>query len=170
MFKLLSEGETWQAILKRKYIGQIALSQVLWKPDDSHFLAGLIATKKFFFRLGSFSIKGGSEIRFWEYMWLDNSSLCEQYPTLYNILCHKGNTIVKVMEDSLNVTFRRDLSVQRLVSWNVILQRLANIQLLAVHEEFYWNLHENRNFSVASMYNVLIQPDVPIDRINHDKL
>jgi hypothetical protein len=37
LFKLLTEEGTWQTILKRKCIGQKALSQVLWKPDDSHF-------------------------------------------------------------------------------------------------------------------------------------
>jgi hypothetical protein len=51
----------WQSILKRKYIGPKALSQVLWKPGDSHFWAGLMAINKFFFGLGSFSIKDGSE-------------------------------------------------------------------------------------------------------------
>jgi hypothetical protein len=66
LFKLLTEERTWQTILKRKYIGQKALSQVLWKPGDSHFWAGLMAMKKFFFGLGSFSIKDGSEVRFWE--------------------------------------------------------------------------------------------------------
>jgi hypothetical protein len=66
LFKLLTEDGTWQTIFKRKYIGQKALSQVLWKPDDSHFWTGLMATKKFFFSLRTFSIKDGSEIRFWE--------------------------------------------------------------------------------------------------------
>jgi hypothetical protein len=87
-FKLLTEDGTWQIILKRKYIGPKALSQVLWKPGDSHFWARLIATKKFFFRLGSFSIKDGSEIRFWEDKWLGNTSLREQYPTLYSTVRH----------------------------------------------------------------------------------
>jgi hypothetical protein len=63
-FKLLTEEGTWQTILKRKYIDQKALSQVLWKPGDSHFWDGLMATKKFFFGLDSFSIKDGTEIRF----------------------------------------------------------------------------------------------------------
>jgi hypothetical protein len=40
LFKLLTKDGTWQTILKRKYIGPKALSQVLWKPDDSHFWAG----------------------------------------------------------------------------------------------------------------------------------
>jgi hypothetical protein len=57
LFKLTKEG-TWQTILKRKYIGSKAL------PRDSHFWAGLMETKKYFFGLGTFSIKDGSEIRF----------------------------------------------------------------------------------------------------------
>jgi hypothetical protein len=77
LFKLLTEEGMWQTILKRKYISPKALSQVLWKPGDSHFWAGLMATKKFFFNLGSFSIKDGSEIRFWEDKWLGNATLHE---------------------------------------------------------------------------------------------
>jgi hypothetical protein len=37
LFKLLIEEGMWQNILKRKYIGPKALSQVLWKPGESHF-------------------------------------------------------------------------------------------------------------------------------------
>jgi hypothetical protein len=125
----------------------------------------------FFFRLGSFFIKDGSEIRFLLDRWLGNTTLHEQYPTLYNIVCHKDDTIAKVMEDSPpNVTFRRDLSRQRLVSWNALVERLADIHLQFRHDEFRWNLHENGKFSVASMYNALIQPDMSIDKISHNKL
>jgi hypothetical protein len=47
---------------------------------------------------------------------------------------------------------------------------LANIQLQDGHDEFRWNLHENGKISVASMYNALILPDVPIDKISNNKL
>jgi hypothetical protein len=90
---------------------------------------------------------------------------------LYNIIRHKGDTIAKVMETSpLNVVFRRDLSGQRLVSWNALLQRLANIQLQSGHDEFRWNLHENGKLTIASMYNALILPDAPINKISNNKL
>jgi hypothetical protein len=36
------------------------------KTGDSHFWDGLMYAKKYFFRHGSFLIKDGSEIRFWE--------------------------------------------------------------------------------------------------------
>jgi hypothetical protein len=75
-----------------------------------------MAMKKFFFGLGSFSIKVGSKIRFWEEKLLGNATLREQYPALYSIIRHKGDTIAKVMGNSPpSVTFRRDLSGRRLV-------------------------------------------------------
>jgi hypothetical protein len=45
-------------------------SHVIWKPGDSHFWAGIVATKKYFFLHCSFSIRDGSDIRFWEDKWL----------------------------------------------------------------------------------------------------
>ena len=77
LFKLLSEEGVWQTLLRRKYVGDKAISQVLWKPGDSHFWAGPMATKKLFFPYGSFSIRNGSEITFWEDIWLGHSSLRE---------------------------------------------------------------------------------------------
>jgi hypothetical protein len=58
-----------------------------------------MATKNFFFRYGTFSIKDGSHIRFWEDYWLGNSPLSEQYPALYSIH-RKSDTIALVMATS----------------------------------------------------------------------
>ena len=60
LFKFLTGEGVWQTLLRRKYVGSKAVSQVYWKPGDSHFWAGLMATKKYFFSYGSFSIKDGS--------------------------------------------------------------------------------------------------------------
>ena len=139
LFKLLTEDGVWQTLLRKKHIGSCALSQVAWKLGDSHFWAGLMATKKFFFPYGSFSIKDGSEIRFWEDRWLGNTTLREQYPALYNIVLsrHKSDTLAKVLETSPpNVTFRRDLIGPRLTSWNELLQRLALVNLTDGTDEF----------------------------------
>jgi hypothetical protein len=58
----------------------------------------------------------------------------------------------------------------RLIDWNTLLLCLANIHLQTGHDEFHWNLHENDKFSIASMYNALIQPDLPSDKISNNKL
>jgi hypothetical protein len=127
--------------------------------------------KETFFRLDSFSIKDGSEIWFWEDKWLGNTTLREQNLALYNIVRHKGDTITMVMESSPpDMTFRRDLSGPRLVAWNALLLHLANVHLQIGHDEFRWNLHENGKFSVASLYNALIQPDVPLDKNDNNML
>jgi hypothetical protein len=126
---------------------------------------------KHFFGLRTFSIKDGSEIRIWEDKWVGNTSLREQYSSLYNIVRHKGDTITKILETSPpNVSFRKDLSSQRLVSWNALLLSLVNIQLQPVHDVFRWNQHENGKCLVASMYNALIRPELPIDKNSNNKL
>jgi hypothetical protein len=122
LFRLLTEDGIWQTILRRKYVGSKAVSHVLWKPGDSHFWAGLMATKKFFFGHGSFLIRDGSEIRFWEDKWLGNASLREQYPAFYAIVRHKGDTLTQVLgSNPPNVTFRRTLFGPRLVNWEALL-------------------------------------------------
>ena len=64
LFKLFSKEGVWKTLLRRKYVGPKTVSQILWKPGDSYFWAGLMATKKHFFRFGFFAIKDGSENRF----------------------------------------------------------------------------------------------------------
>ena len=168
LFKLLSEEGLWQTLLRRKYVGSKAVSQVVWKPGDSHFWAGLMATKKFFFPHGSFAIKNGSETRFWEDQWLGQTTLREQYPALYDIVRYKGDTLAKVMGSSPpNVSFRRSLHRPRQASWNALLMRLDSVQLTHGSDRFQWNLNKNGLFSVDSMYKVLIQSDIPIDNNNN---
>jgi hypothetical protein len=97
LFNLLKENGMWQTLVNQKYVGSKALSQVSWKPGDSHFWAGLMATKSKFFRFGHFFIKDGSQIRFWEDSWLGNAPVREQHHALYNIVHYKSDTVAKVM-------------------------------------------------------------------------
>ena len=161
--RLLTEDGVWQQLLRKKYVGSKEISRVIWKPGDSHFWAGIMATKKHFFPFGSFSIKNGAEIRFWEDRWLGTTTLREQYPTLYSIVRHKGDTLQKVMESSPpSMTFRRVLIGPRLASWNELLQRLGSIQLVQGTDEFRWSLTKNGIFSVNSMYKALCLSAQPV--------
>ena len=92
--------------------------------------------KNSFFRFGSFLIRDGTEIRFWEDSWLGNTPLKDQYPALYNIARGKSDTIAVVLSSSPpNVSFRRDVLGARLASWQALQERLANIQLVDGHDE-----------------------------------
>jgi hypothetical protein len=86
LYKLLYQEGVWQTILKRKYVGSSAISHVYWKHGDSHFWAGLMVSKKYFFPYGTFSIKVGSEIRFWKDKWLGMPHSVNNIH-LYTILC-----------------------------------------------------------------------------------
>jgi hypothetical protein len=151
-------------MLRRKYIGSKALSQVVWKPGDSYFWAGLMALKEIFFRHGTFSINNGTHIWFWKDIWLGNAPLCVQYPALYNIVRRKSDAIATVMATSPpNVTFRRVLFGQRLLAWNSLIDRLGDIQLWPEPDEFRWNLHVDGTFSVHSLYKAILYSAIPVD-------
>jgi hypothetical protein len=85
--------------------------------------------------------------------------MVEQYPALYNIVRHKGDTLAKVLESFPPIMdFRRDLNGTRLASWNELLQKLASVHLTQGSDEFWWSLTKNNKFSVDYMYKALIQP------------
>ena len=87
-----------------------------------------------------------------------------QYPTLYDIVRHKSDTLASVMQTSPpNMSFRRTLYGPRLVLWNALLGRLASVQLSQGSNEFRWNLTGNGVFSVDSIYRALLHSDVPVD-------
>ena len=118
-----------------------------------------MATKKYFFPFGSFRIKNGAKIWFWEDKWLGTTTLREQYPALYNIVRHKGDTLQNVLESSPpSMTFRRDLIGPRLVAWNDLRRRLDPIHLVQGTDEFRWSRTKNGVFSVCSMYKALCIP------------
>jgi hypothetical protein len=55
LFKLLTEHGVRQTLPIITYVGSKTLSQVMWKPSDSHFC---------FFHFGYFLIEDGSQIHF----------------------------------------------------------------------------------------------------------
>ena len=120
--------------------------------------------KKFFFQFGTFSVRDGSQVRFWEDTWLGATPLMVQYPSLYRIARHKLVTIKQVLgQENPDISFRRDLIGPRLVAWNELLNRLEVIQLSDEPDIFRWKLHQNGKFIVESMYDAMVHCDVPVD-------
>lgn len=63
-----------------------------------------------FMRLSKFNLGDGSQFRFWEDAWHDNTSFKDQYPGLYNIVRKKSATVAKFLgSQPLDVSFRRSL-------------------------------------------------------------
>ena len=62
VYKLLTENGVWQEIIRNKYVGSNAISQVHRKPGDSHFWSGVMKAKEFFSNLGPSQL--GTVLRF----------------------------------------------------------------------------------------------------------
>jgi len=81
-----------------------------------------------FLKFGAFIKKDGSQVRFWEDIWLGNRSLREQYPQLYNIVRKKQDMVAKVLHTQIpNLSWRRDLISNKLAMWNILVSRLATV-------------------------------------------
>jgi hypothetical protein len=118
--------------------------------------------KQEFLRFGSFIINDGPQVRFWEVIWLGNSSLKDQYPGLYNITRSKFITIVEALRTNPpDFIWQRDLFEPKLVAWNELLSRLTNFSLAQGHDKFHWNFNPNGQFSVKSFYQAMIRTPVP---------
>ena len=53
--------------------------------------------KDLFFSKGFFKIGNGESIRFWEDVWLGETTLAHQYPSLYNIVRTKHVRVAHVL-------------------------------------------------------------------------
>jgi hypothetical protein len=88
---------------------------------------------------------------------LGNHSFQHQYPTLYNIVRRKSDTIAKVLSAApLSISFRRYLSDNNLILWNNLIGRIALVQLVDTEDVFQWDLYQSGQFSIHSMYLALI--------------
>ncbi|WVZ49680.1 hypothetical protein U9M48_001017 [Paspalum notatum var. saurae] len=128
------------------------LSQVEKKSRDSQFWSGLMVVKNQFLNLGSFILQNGTQITFWEDIWLGNETLNHQYPYLFNIVQKKHATLAEVLTSSpLNISFRRDLVGDKLTDWHIpVIRILNNVMIQKGNNVFKWDLHKNATFLLNS--------------------
>ena len=69
-----------------------------------------MAIKEQFLQRGKFQVSNGEQTRFWEDWWLGNKPLMQQFPSLYNIVRKRNQTVASALGTiPLNITFRRVL-------------------------------------------------------------
>ena len=107
MFRLINEDGAWQSLLRRKFLFNKAITQVQYRPGDSHFWAGLMKAKDDFLACGTFKVHNGEQVRFWKDAWLGDKPFSEVYLGLFRIVRRKDDTVAKVLGTTpLNVSFR----------------------------------------------------------------
>jgi hypothetical protein len=83
--------------------------------------------------------------------------LAAQYPSLYNVVRHKDQTVAHTLASvPLNIEFRRSLLGARWNHWLHLLHRLIDAQLETHDDEFRWWLTQTGKFMVKSMYLYLL--------------
>ena len=121
--------------------------------------------KESFLNLGHFKVNDGTQIRFWEDIWLGNKPLKTKFPALFNIVRRKHDTVAKVLSSPLhNISFRRTLVGQNLMNWNRIVASLQQVNLTEERDVFVWGLKASGLFTVKSMYVALINNGVRVSR------
>jgi hypothetical protein len=58
---------------------------------------------------GSFMIRDGTQIRFWEDTWVDDNPFKRQFPTIFNIAHDPHATVASVMSDELTISHSEEL-------------------------------------------------------------
>jgi hypothetical protein len=93
--------------------------------------------KETLFKYGSFLVGDGEGTRFWEDTWLDAEPLASQYPSLYAIVNHKNVTVASAIKEAgLNISFRRNLTGDRWLSWLDLVERLIDVHLIEERDTF----------------------------------
>jgi hypothetical protein len=161
LYKLINEQGIWQDLLRKKYMQDKAMGQIKRKLGDSQFWTSLMNVKDLFLGFNTFQLKSGTNIRFWEDIWIENRSLKEQFPQLYRIARHKHDIVANVFRSvPLNKSFRRSLRGGTLQSWHVLVVKTAYVRLSDGEDKFRRGLNQNGFFNVRSMYNAMIVENI----------
>ena len=147
----------WQQMLRKKYLRNKTIGQVYKKPGDSHFWSGLMKVNEQFLNYGGFHVNNGHDVRFWKNKWLRNFTLQHRFSSLYNLVQRKNATVASVFNTvPLNISFRRGLYEANLNRWHDLVALVENTSLNDAEDVLYWNLHQNKIFSVQSMYDAIV--------------
>jgi hypothetical protein len=111
---------------------------------------------------GSFEIKDGTNVRFWDDTWVGDKPLKVQYPNLYNIVRDPHAIVSKIMATSpLNISFRRALVENKLRNWLSLVAQISHVELTDSLDYFKWSLSRFGLYTVRSLYHHLIDTQPP---------
>ena len=114
-----------------------------------------------FLSKGIYKIQSGSQVRFWEDVWIRDKTLREMYPS--NIVRRKDETVASILSSTpLNISFRRGLSGDKLKQWTELVGKVTSIELNNENDIFEWNLNKQQRYTVKSLYlNLMLNEGTP---------
>ena len=128
---------------------------------DSHFWRGLLKVRDEFLPCVSFHIRDGTQISFWEDIWLGTKSFQELYSYLYLVAYNRSDTVATVLNNvHPNLSFRRALVGQKLVEYQDLVAKISQVNLSNERDLVSWKLHRSGVFTTRSMYLFLMNQNI----------
>ena len=112
--------------------------------------------KNLFLSCCRFEIGNGEKTRFWEDLWLSDSSLASKFPRLYAISNNHNITVGKVFKAGINsLSFRRNITDNKKVELAQLKMLCSSCVLTSEDDKLVWLLSASKQFSVKSFYSAM---------------
>ena len=123
------------------------------KISDSPIWYDLLKIKDIYLQGRGIEIRNGEKTRFWYDPWLYDKPILLIAPTLFFLCDQKDISVADIKHSRIHVTFRRWLTDELLVCWNLIMGDVNDFQLQDVEDKVVWKFGKNKHFSVKSMFD-----------------
>ncbi|PNT68421.1 hypothetical protein BRADI_3g40384v3, partial [Brachypodium distachyon] len=142
----LERGDTHLScvLLRNKYLGD----------------KGLHTVKDWFSVGSSYQVQNGKTTRFWHDIWL-GQPLKVMFHRLFICSEQQHDTVAEVLQDGLNLSFRRSFGPGEESEWHNLRSSLQELQLTTLPDTGRWERTSRKVFSTKSMYDMMCHSGVP---------
>jgi hypothetical protein len=98
----------------------------------------------------------GQKVRFWEDVWVGNSSLAIQFWEIYVIINEQNKTMAELWDGvNLKCTFKRCVNVRLFNMWQEVVNIASTAIFSSVEDETIWQFHSSGVYSSHSLYRII---------------
>jgi hypothetical protein len=98
----------------------------------------------------------GAKVRFWEDVWVGNSSLDIQFWDIYSIVNEQNKTLAELWDGvNLKCTFRRCVDSRVFQLWKEVVSIASTIVLTGEEDALVWQYQSSGLYSFQSLYKII---------------
>jgi hypothetical protein len=95
-------------------------------------------------------------VRFWEVIWVGNSSLAIQFWDIYSIVNEQNKTLAELWDGvNLKCTFRRCVDSRVFQLWKEVVSIASTIVLTGEDDALVWQYQSSGLYSSQSLYKII---------------
>lgn len=108
-----------------------------------------------------FKVYNWNQVRFWEDVWADSSSLATSFPDFFSFSSKKGLSIAEFWDteaSTWNLGLCRNLFDKELNSWVSFTENVEGVMLGQGRDRLWWKIDKSGVFSIESAFLALTSP------------